>query len=115
MGILAQAQASTTPDTALRPSPPATASNQVTSNVTHTDEVRMPAMPLLQAQADEPSPNASTTNISISAIGSSPGSARLRTRMYDDDHDSSASTASLIRQVETEQIREAQNPANYIT
>lgn len=90
-------EASTTPDTALRPSPPSTNSNQGTSNVTHTNEVRTPAIPLLQAQVVEPSPNASTINVSISDIRSSTDSARLRIRMHDDDHDSSASTSSLIR------------------
>ena len=94
---LAQIQASTTPDTALRASPPSTTSDQGTSNVTHTNEVRMPAIPLLQAQAVEPSPIASTTNVSISNIGSSTSSVRLQTRVHDDEHDSSASTSSLIR------------------
>ena len=94
---LAQIQASPTPDTALRPTPPSTTSNQGTSNVTHTNDIRAPAIPLLQAQAVEPSPNASTTNVSISDIGSSTNSARLQIRMHDDDHDSSASTSSLIR------------------
>lgn len=94
---LAQIQASPTLDTALRPTPPSTTSNQGTSNVTHTNDIRAPAIPLLQAQAVEPSPNASTTNVSISDIGSSTNSARLQIRMHDDDHDSSASTSSLIR------------------
>ena len=94
---LAQIQASTTPDTALRPSPPSTTSDQGTSNVTHDNDVRTPAIPLLQAQAVEPSPNASTTNVSISDIGSSTNSAGLRTRMHGDDHDSLGSTSSLIR------------------
>lgn len=93
---MAQIEASTAPDTALRPSPPSTTSNQGTSNVTHTDEVRTPAIPLLQAQAVEPSPNALMTNVSISDIGSSTNSARLRTQMHDDDHDSLGSTISLI-------------------
>ena len=97
VGQLAQIQASTTPDTALRPSPPSKTSNEGTSSVTHTNDVRAPAIPLLQAQAVEPSPNASTTNVSISDIGSSTNSARLQTRVHDDDHDSSASTSSLIR------------------
>ena len=94
---LGQIQASTTPDTALRASPPSTNSNQGSSNVTHANELSTPAIPPIQAQAVEPSPNTSTTNVSISDIGSSTNSARLRTRMHDDDHDSSASTSSLIR------------------
>ena len=94
---LAQIQASTTPATALRPSPPSTTSDQGTSNVTHTNEVRTPEITLLQAQAVEPSPNASMTNVSISDIGSSTNSARLRAQMHDDDHESLGSTISLIR------------------
>ena len=94
---LGQIHASTTPDTALRPSPPSTTSNQGTSNVTYIHEVSTPAIPLLQAQAVEPSPNASTTNVFISDIGSSTHSARFRTRMHDDDHDPLGSAISLIR------------------